>query len=66
MLIIYANSLNPYSIGIMEYTFKAPSSVLFKPQLLYDMQIQMVPNTIPLACSKIHGTWDTSPRTPLY
>jgi hypothetical protein len=56
MLIIYANSLNPYSSGIVEYTFKALDHVLFKPQLLYDMQTQLVPNTTPLACSNIHGS----------
>jgi len=56
MLIIYANSLNPYSSGITEYTFKALGSVLFKPQFLYGMQIQLVPNNIALACSNIHGS----------
>jgi hypothetical protein len=56
MLIMYANSLNPYSSGITEYTFKALGSDLFKPQLLYDMQIQLVPSTTPLVCSNIHGS----------
>jgi hypothetical protein len=56
MLIICSNYLNPYSSGIMEYTFEVLGSVLFKPQLLYNMQVQLVPKTTPLACSNIHGS----------
>jgi hypothetical protein len=66
MLIIYANSLNPYSSGIMEYTFKALGSVFFKPQFLYGMQIQLVPNTIPLTCSNIHGSLGHFTPHPLF
>jgi len=66
MLIIYANCLNPYSSGVMEYTFKALGSVLFKPHLLYDMQIQLVPNTARLNCSNIHGSLGHFAPTPLF